>query len=117
MVDILGNEINENDFKFEIGEDILQEMISGFKLENIFEELIQNDYDAESPTIEIRFMVDRLVIDGYGNPIDEDGWKRLRKILGTGKDAPPKESNLGIKNMGLRSLFLIAVCSGVSLGI
>jgi len=107
MVDVLGEAINESDFKFEIGESILQEMISGYFIENIFEELIQNDYDAESPSTLIRFMNDKLVVEGFGDPIDEKGWKRLGKILGTGKDTPPKESKLGIKNMGLRALFLI----------
>ncbi len=107
MVDVLGEAINESDFKFEIGESVLQEMISGYFTENIFEELIQNDYDAESPSTLIRFMNDKLVVEGFGDPIDDNGWKRLGKILGTGRDTPPKESKLGIKNMGLRALFLI----------
>ena len=106
-MDIFGEAINENEFKFEIGEDILQEMISGFSYENIFDELIQNDYDAKSPMTIIHFMSDKLVVEGFGVPIDENGWKRLKKILGTGKDTPPKKSKLGIKNIGLKALFLI----------
>ena len=55
----------------------------------------------------ISFEKDRLVCEGNGRPIDEDGWKRLRSILGAGDQVPAKRGKIGVKNHGLKTAFTI----------
>jgi hypothetical protein len=79
----------------------------------VIRELVQNEYDAEGRSLEIHFLEDRLEVVGSGQPIDQDGWRRLSVMLGTGRvpnsseRIRPKENSLGSKNFGLKSLFLI----------
>lgn len=70
-------------------------------------ELIQNELDAGSPATTITFAERALVCEGSGAPIDENGWKRLRYVLGAGGDVAAKADGIGAKNHGLRSAFLI----------
>lgn len=106
-------DIKENDIDFILGESVLTEFIRDSKTEDIIEELIQNDFDAKSPKTVIKFLKDKLIIEGYGKPIEKEGWVRLKAMLGHGRllgtdvEAKPKKSKLGIKNQGLRTLFRI----------
>jgi hypothetical protein len=70
-------------------------------------ELIQNDLDARSSRTLIQVLDDRLVCEGDGWPIKDDGWKRLKLILGAGGEVTPKRDGIGAKNHGLRVGFWI----------
>lgn len=94
-------------FQMKYGESILSEFVKSHGYASLIDELTQNDYDAESPESSIEFSEDRLVSTGFGKPIDEEGWQRLKMVMGTGKGVPPKKSNLGVKNQGLRAMFLL----------
>jgi hypothetical protein len=56
------------------------QFLNGLRGEDLLVELIVNELDAHSSKTEIRFEQDRLVCAGEGEPVDEDGWKRLRKL-------------------------------------
>lgn len=94
-------------FQIRYGKSVLSEFVKSHDYNSLIDELVQNDYDAGSPESIIQFLEDRLVSTGFGNPIDEDGWKRLELVMGTDDDTPPKQGLLGVKNQGLRSLFKI----------
>lgn len=100
-------EIPKEQFQMKYGESVLSEFVKSHDYASLIDELIQNDYDAGSPESKIELFEDRLVSTGFGKPIDESGWQRLELVMGTGKDVPPKKSRLGIKNQGLRALFLL----------
>jgi hypothetical protein len=94
-------------FQIRYGKSVLAEFVRSHDYNSLIDELIQNDYDAGSPETIIHFLEDRLVCTGFGKPVDEDGWKRLELVMGTDEDAPSKHGLLGVKNQGLRSLFLL----------
>lgn len=100
-------DIPKEKFQMKYGESVLSEFVKSHDYASLIDELIQNDYDAESPESKIELFEDRLVSTGFGKPIDDAGWQRLKLVMGTGKDVPPKKSRLGIKNQGLRALFLL----------
>lgn len=104
--ELLAN-IPKDQFQIKYGESVLSEFVKSHDYASLIDELIQNDYDAESTQSAIELFEDRLVSRGFGNAIDEAGWQRLEMVMGTGKDTPPKKSHLGIKNQGLRALFLL----------
>lgn len=99
--------ISKDQYQIKYGESVLSEFVRSHDYASLIDELVQNDYDAESPESEIELLQDGLVSKGFGNSIDEAGWQRLEMVMGTGKDIPPKKSHLGIKNQGLRALFLL----------
>ena len=99
--------VSEGQFQVKYGESVLSEFVHSHEYSGLIDELVQNDYDAKSPKSIIEFGQDRLISRGFGDPIDEPGWQRLQIVMGTGKDVPPKLSLLGIKNQGLRALFLL----------
>lgn len=94
-------------FQMRYGKSVLSEFVKLHDYSGFIDELVQNDYDAESPETIIQFLEDRLVSTGFGNPIDDDGWKRLEMVMGTDEETIPKQGLLGVKNQGLRSLFLL----------
>lgn len=100
-------DIPKEQFQMKYGESVLPEFVKSHDYASLIDELIQNDYDAESPESKIELFEDRLVSTGFGKPIDEAGWQRLKLVMGTGTDVPPKKGRLGIKNQGLRALFLL----------
>jgi hypothetical protein len=55
------------------GKSVLSEFVKSHYYNGFIDELVQNDYDAESPETIIQFLEDRLVSTGFGNPIDADG--------------------------------------------
>lgn len=77
--------------------------------DDVFVEFIQNDLDAGSTSTEFLFSNDEFVCRGNGRPVTEDGWKRLRVVVGAGsRRIPAKIGGIGSKNHGLRTGFRIA---------
>ncbi|MXW92913.1 MAG: hypothetical protein F4114_01045 [Rhodospirillaceae bacterium] len=74
---------------------------------DLIAELVQNDLDQDATRTIISFEQDRLICEGNGKPVDPDGWKRLRSILGAGDKVPEKRSKIGVKNHGLKTAFTI----------
>jgi len=75
--------------------------------EDLIAELIQNDLDQDATRTVISFKRDHLICEGNGRPIEDDGWKRLRKIQGAGDSVPAKRGKIGVKNHGLKTAFTI----------
>ena len=75
--------------------------------EDLIAELVQNDLDQGATQTVISFERDRLVCEGNGRPVDADGWRRLRSIMGAGYDVPAKSRKIGVKNHGLKTAFRI----------
>ena len=60
------------------------QFLNGLTGDDLLVELIVNELDAHSPRTNICFEPERLVCSGEGDPIDEDGWKRLGMLRGAG---------------------------------
>ena len=75
--------------------------------EDLIAELIQNDLDQNATRTVVSFEEDRLICEGNGRPVDEDGWQRLRKIQGAGYDVNAKRGKIGVKNHGLKTAFTV----------
>ena len=73
---------------------IVGQFLINVRLEDLIVELVQNELDAGSTATSIRFGPDSLVCEGDGEPIDEDGWARLRKTLGAGHQVPVKPGTM-----------------------
>ena len=50
-------------------------------------------------------MSDRLVCQGDGDYVSEDGWLRLAYVMGAGDQVERKQFRIGIKNHGLKACF------------
>ena len=96
----------EEEFQQKLGPNIIEQFVKSHDLAGMIAELIQNDFDAKSRRLRIRFMEDRLVAESYGLKVDKKGWERLSYWLGVGEDAA-KTGGIGRKNFGLRALFLV----------
>ena len=70
-------------------------------------ELIQNELDANATNTRIAFQSDKLVCQGDGEPVTEDGWERLSYVKGAGDLVPSKQFRIGIKNHGLKACFAL----------
>lgn len=81
--------------------------LQGLRSDDLVAELIQNELDANASHTSIKFYADRMICQGGGDPVDEDGWKRLTFITGAGDRAPRKSQRIGIKNHGLKVCFTI----------
>ena len=68
-------------------------------------ELIQNDLDANARHTTISFEPDRLVCQGDGQSVEEDGWERLSYVMGAGDQVESKQFRIGVKNHGLKACF------------
>ena len=79
----------------------------GLNRDDLIAELIQNDLDQAATRTIISFQKDQLVCEGNGNPVDAEGWKRLRIIQGAGDSVPAKRGKIGVKNHGLKTAFTI----------
>ncbi len=79
----------------------------GLDRNDLIAELVQNDLDQEATQTVIAFEQDRVVCQGNGQPVDADGWLRLRKIRGAGDRVPTKRGKIGVKNHGLKTAFTI----------
>ena len=81
--------------------------LAGLDRDDIIAELVQNDLDQGATRTVISFEQDRLVCEGNGKPVDDEGWLRLRKIQGAGLTVPAKRGKIGVKNHGLKTAFTI----------
>src|SRR5260370_14543262 len=105
-------DINKLDLRYNYGNSIVAEFVSGHNHADVLRELVQNEYDAGGRRLQVTFDTDELRISGNGSPIDATGWKRLSVMLGTGQvgssgpTITQKVNGIGSKNFGLRSLFL-----------
>ena len=81
------------------------QFLSGLEFDDLTIELIQNDLDANATHTSITFLPDRLVCKGNGEPISDDGWKRLAYVMGAGDQVERKHFRIGVKNHGLKACF------------
>ena len=81
------------------------QFIRGLRFEDLLVELIQNELDANASSTSISFMPDRLICQGDGDPVSEDGWRRLSFIAGAGDQVQAKRFRIGVKNHGLKACF------------
>ena len=79
----------------------------GLDRNDLIAELVQNDLDQGAKQTVIAFEQERVVCQGNGQPVDADGWLRLRKIRGAGDRVPAKRGKIGVKNHGLKTAFTI----------
>ena len=80
----------------------------GLDRNDLIAELIQNDLDQGATLTVISFEQTRLICEGNGEPVDPEGWQRLRMIMGAGNEVPAKRSRFGVKNHGLKAAFTIS---------
>ena len=105
--------MEELTYEFYVAESAVPQFAVSHTPTAILRELVQNEYDAGGQNLGVHFGSERLVITGNGYSIDAAGWERLRVMLGTGwvpnTDIyiEPKNSSIGSKNFGLRSLFTV----------
>ena len=81
------------------------QFIRGLRFEDLLVELIQNELDANALHTSISFKPDRLICNGDGESVGEDGWKRLSFIAGAGDQVEAKRFRIGVKNHGLKACF------------
>ena len=81
------------------------QFIRGLRFEDLLVELIQNELDANASRTSISFAPDRLICRGDGEPVSEDGWRRLAFVAGAGNKVEAKRFRIGIKNHGLKACF------------
>jgi hypothetical protein len=88
---------------------IVTEFLNKSQDADVFVEFVQNELDAGSTLTTFVFHRDEISCAGDGSPISEDGWTRLRTVVGAGgRRVPPKVGGIGAKNHGLRTGFRIA---------
>ena len=81
------------------------QFLRGLRFDDLIVELIQNELDANASHTSITFTPDRLVCQGDGEPVSEDGWRRLSFVMGAGDQVESKQFRIGIKNHGLKACF------------
>ncbi|MCY3912591.1 MAG: hypothetical protein OXG43_05005 [Chloroflexi bacterium] len=81
------------------------QFLRGLRSDDLIVELIQNDLDANASRTSIDFTSDRLICQGDGEPVSEDGWQRLSFVMGAGVEVESKRFRIGVKNHGLKACF------------
>ena len=81
------------------------QFLRGLRSDDLIVELIQNDLDANASCTSIAFTSDRLICQGDGKPVSEDGWRRLSFVMGAGVEVESKRFRIGVKNHGLKACF------------
>ena len=81
------------------------QFLRGLHSDDLIVELIQNDLDANASRTSITFTADRLICRGDGEPVTENGWRRLSFVMGAGVEVESKRFQIGIKNHGLKACF------------
>lgn len=81
------------------------QFIRGLRFDDLLVELIQNELDANASRTSIAFTPDRLICQGDGEPVSEDGWLRLTYVMGAGDQVERKQFSIGVKNHGLKACF------------
>lgn len=83
------------------------QFLRGLTLDDLIVELVQNDLDAKASQTSITFHPGRLVCEGDGDVVSDDGWRRLAYISGAGYQVESKRFGIGVKNHGLKSCFIL----------
>ena len=83
------------------------QFLNGLHETDLLVELIQNELDANASHTTITFYSGRLLCTGDGDSVDENGWARLRFLMGAGVQVEAKQSSIGIKNHGMNACFRI----------
>ena len=83
------------------------QFLKGLRTDDLIVELIQNDLDANAKHTSISFELDRLVCQGDGEPVEEQGWERLSYVMGAGDQVESKQFRIGVKNHGLKACFCL----------
>ena len=81
------------------------QFLRGLRSDDLIIELIQNDLDANASRTSIAFTSDGLICQGDGEPVSEDGWRRLSFVMGAGVEVERKRFRIGVKNHGLKACF------------
>ena len=81
------------------------QFLRGLRSDDLIVELIQNDLDANASLTSIAFTSDRLICQGDGEPVSEEGWRRLSFVMGAGVEVESKRFRIGVKNHGLKACF------------
>ena len=81
------------------------QFLKGLHSDDLIVELIQNDLDAKASRTSITFTPDRLICQGDGETVREDGWRRLSFVMGAGARVESKRFQIGVKNHGLKACF------------
>ena len=81
------------------------QFLTELRFDDLIVELIQNELDANASRTTITFYADRLVCQGDGEPVSEDGWRRLAFVMGAGDQVESKRFRIGVKNHGLKACF------------
>ena len=81
------------------------QFLRGLRLDDLIVELIQNDLDANASHTSVVFYPDRLVCQGDGESVEDDGWRRLSFVMGAGDRVERKQFSIGVKNHGLKACF------------
>ena len=81
------------------------QFLRGLRSDDLIVELIQNDLDANASCTSITFNSDELICQGDGEPVSEDGWRRLSFVMGAGVEVESKQFRIGVKNHGLKACF------------
>ena len=81
------------------------QFVRGLRFDDLLVELIQNELDANASRTSITFTPDRLICQGDGEPVSEDGWLRLAYVMGAGDQVEKKQFSIGVKNHGLKACF------------
>jgi hypothetical protein len=101
-------------FRSALGSSVVEEFVAGHSSTDVLRELVQNEYDGNGTHLAVIFGPDGVHVSGNGETINEQGWRRMEVLLGTGRvigstagqPIQPKVNGIGSKNFGLRSLFL-----------
>src|SRR3569833_1030792 len=101
------------DMRQRVGSSQIEEFVLAHGASAVLRELVQNEFAANGSESGSRFSVTMLEITGTGRDIPPKGWGRLSVLIGTGEVLgdgsgeviTPKESSIGSKNLGMRSLF------------
>ena len=84
------------------------QFLKGLRSDDLIVELIQNDLDAKASRTSITFTSDRLICQGDGEPVSDDGWRRLSYVMGAGVRVESKRFQVGVKNHGLKACFWLS---------
>lgn len=77
---------------------ILVEFLNNLRLSDIITELVQNDLDQGADLTRIHIDRDRLVAEGNGTPVNDEGWRRLTYIQGAGGEAASRGARVQAVN-------------------
>jgi len=72
-------------FRSALGSSVVEEFVAGHSSSDVLRELVQNEYDGREDRLEVVFEIDGIHVSGTGETINQEGWRRLEVLLGTGE--------------------------------